>query len=202
MKEEGIYQRALANAIEQAANSQLAVKEHLRRLAFMKAERAWKECIGNEYESDELGKVKAVAVGFETKNDVFELGRYNNTENAITVFVVLAVDVQSLIDNKRKQLTDAERKDLKKIKRIRNEADYCKEHPFYSQYSEYKNCVIHTFERINDDFRNRKNALKVLEIAQWTWSLSDVLEDNFIEKGMNYDHQPICKSCVSLTTRE
>ena len=87
-QEEGIYQRALATAIEQAANSQLAVKEHLRRLAFMKAERAWKECIGNEYESKELGTVKAVAVGFKTKDDIFKLERYNNTENAISVFVV------------------------------------------------------------------------------------------------------------------
>ena len=124
MKEEGIYQKALATAIEQAANSQLAVKEHLRRLAFMKAERAWKECIGNEYESEELGTVKAVAVGFKTKNDIFKLERYNNTENAISVFVVFAVDVQSLIDNKRKQLTDAERKSLKEIKSIRKDADY------------------------------------------------------------------------------
>ena len=196
MKEEGIYQRALATAIEQAANSQLAVKEHLRRLAFMKAERAWKECIGNEYESEELGTVKAVAVGFRTKNDVFELGRYNSTENAITVFVAFAVDVQSLIDNKRKQLTDAERKDLRKIKRIRNDADYYKKNPWYSQYSEYKNCEIDVFNRINDDFRHRKNALKVLDIAHWTWSLSDVLEDSFIEKGMDYDHQTICKSCM------
>ena len=196
MKEEGIYQRALATAIEQAANSQLAVKEHLRRLAFMKAERAWKECIGNEYESEELGTVKAVAVGFRTKDDIFKLERYNNTENAISVFVVFAVDVQSLIDNKRKQLTDAERKSLKEIKSIRNDADYCKKNPWYSQYSEYRSCKIDTFQRINDDFRNRKNALKVLDIAQWTWSLSDVLEDSFIEKGMDYDHQTICKSCM------
>ena len=197
MKEEGIYQRALATAIEQAANSQLAVKEHLRRLAFMKAERAWKECIGNEYESEELGgTVKAVAVGFKTKDDIFKLERYNNTENAISVFVVFAVDVQSLIDNKHKQLTDAERKSLKEIKSIRKDADYCKKNPWYSQYSEYRSCKIDTFQRINDDFRNRKNALKVLDIAQWTWSLSDVLEDSFIEKGMDYDHQTICKSCM------
>jgi hypothetical protein len=194
MKEEGIYQRALATAIEQAANSQLAVKEHLRRLAFMKAERAWKECIGNEYESEELGTVKAVAVGFKTKDDIFKLERYNNTEDAIIVFIVFAVDVQSLIDNKRKQLTDAERKSLKEIKSIRNEADYCKNNPWYSQYSESRSCKIDTFQRINDDFRKRKNKLKVLDIAQWSWSLSDVLADSFIEKGMNYDRQMICKS--------
>lgn len=196
MKEEGIYQRALATAIEQAANSQLAVKEHLRRLAFMKAERAWKECIGNEYENKELGTVKAVAVGFRTKDNIFKLDRYNNTEDAISVFVVLAVDVQSLIDSKRKQLTDAERKSLKEINSIRKTADYCKKNPWYSQYSEYMSCKIDTFERIDDGFRNRKNALKVLDIAQWTWSLSDVLEDSFIEKGMDYDHQTICKSCM------
>lgn len=196
MKEEGIYQRALATAIEQAANSQLAVKEHLRRLAFMKAERAWKECIGNEYESEELGTVKAVAVGFKTKDDIFKLERYNNTENAISVFVVFAVDVQSLIDNKRKQLTNAERKSLKEINSIRREADYCKKNPLYSQFSESRSCKIDTFQRINDDFRNRKNALKVLDIAQWSWSLSEVLADSFIEKGMNYDRQMICKSCM------
>jgi hypothetical protein len=34
----------------------------------------------------------------------------------------------------------------------------------------------------------------VLDIAQWSWSLSDVLADSFIEKGMNYDRQMICKS--------
>jgi hypothetical protein len=191
MKEEGIYQRALATAIEQAANSQLAVKEHLRRLAFMKAERTWKECIGNEYESEELGTVKAVAVGFITKDDIFKLERYNNTENAISVFVVFAVDVQSLIDNKRKQLTAAERKSLREIKKIRNDVDYCKKNPWYSQYSEQRCCKIDTFKRINDQFRIRKNALKVLEIAQWKWSLSEVLEDSFIEKGMDYDHQKI-----------
>ena len=193
MTEEGIYQRALATAIEQAANSQLAVKEHLKRLAFMKAERAWKECIGNEYESEELGtvKVKAVAVGFRIKDDIFKLERYNNTEDAISVFIVFAVDVQSLIDNKRKQLTDAERMSLKEIKRIRKDADYCKKNPWYSQYSEQRCCKIDTFQRINEGFRNRKNALKVLEIAQWKWSLSEVLEDSFIEKGMDYDHQKI-----------
>jgi hypothetical protein len=193
MKEEEIYQRALATAIEQAANSQLAVKEHLKRLAFMKAERAWKECIGNEYESEELGKVKvkAVAVGFRIKDDIFKLERYNNTEDAISVFIVFAVDVQSLIDNKRKQLTAVERKSLREIKKIRNDADYCKKNPWYSQYSEQRCCKIDTFKRINDQFLYRKNALKVLEIAQWKWSLSEVLEDSFIEKGMDYDHQKI-----------
>ena len=193
MTEENIYQNALANAIEQAANSQIAVREHLNRLAFMKSERVFNECIGKEFESEDLkGIVKAIAVGYETKDDVFKLAKYNRTDNAIQIKVVFAVDVQSLIDSKRKQLTQAERKDLKEIQHMRKDADYCRKNPWYGSYSSYRNCKVETFERIQRDFNDRKNALKVLKVVTWSYNLSQVLADDFIRRGLTYDHQTIC----------
>ena len=88
MKEENIYQQALAHAIEQAANSQIAVSEHLRRLAFMKAERVFKESIGNEYESRDIGTAKVIAVGCDTKKRVFELDQYNNTKDGVRPLII------------------------------------------------------------------------------------------------------------------
>lgn len=193
MTEENIYQNALANAIEQAANSQIAVHVHLNRLAFMKSERVFKECIGKEFQSEVLkGIVKAISVGYETKEDVFKLARYNSTDNAIKIKVVFAVDVQSLIDSKRKQLTQAERKDLKEIQQMRKDADYCRKNPWYRSFSPHCNCKVETFERIQYSFNDRKNALKVLEIATWSYSLSQVLADDFIRRGLTYDHQTVC----------
>lgn len=149
MTEENIYQNALAHAIEEAANSQIAVREHLNRLAFMKSERVFNECIGKEFESEDLkGIVKAIAVGYETKDDVFKLTKYNSTDNAIQIKVVFAVDVQSLIDSKRKQLTQAERKDLKEIQYMRKDADCCRKNPWYGSYSSYRSCKVETFQRI------------------------------------------------------
>ena len=195
MTEENIYQNALAHAIEEAANSQIAVREHLNRLAFMKSERVFNDCIGKEFESEDLkGIVKAIAVGYETKDDVFKLARYNNTDNAIQIKVVFAVDVQSLIDSKRKQLTQAERKDLKEIRIMREDADCCRKNPWYGSYNSYRSCKVETFQRIQSDFENRKNALKVLEIATWSYNLSQVLADDFIRRGLTYDHQTICST--------
>ena len=192
MTEVNIYQKALANAIEQAANSQVAVREHLRRLAFMKSERIYKACIGNDYQSKTIGTAKAVAVGYEIKENVFELTRYSTTRNAIRIKIVFAADVQALLDSKRKQLTDAERKGLKEIKDIRRDADLSKENRWYRVFREDDS--VKRFERMDSDFRNRKNALKVLEIATWEWDLSDVLEDDFVEKGLDYDGQSIIGS--------
>ena len=193
MTEENIYQNALAHAIEEAANSQIAVREHLNRLAFMKSERVFNECIGKEFESEDLkGIVKAIAVGYETKDDVFKLTKYNSTDNAIQIKVVFAVDVQSLIDSKRKQLTLAERKDLKEIQHMRKDADDCRKNPWYGSYSPYRSNKVETFERIQRDFNNRKNALKVLDVATWSYNLSQVLADDFIRRGLAYDHQTIC----------
>lgn len=192
MTEANIYQKALANAIEQAANSQVAVREHLRRLAFMKSECIYKACIGNEYQSEELGTAKAVAVGYEIKENVFELTRYNTTRNAISIKIVFAADVQALLDSKRKQLTDAERKGLKEIKDIRRDADLSKMNSWYRVFREDDS--VKRFERMDSDFRNRKNALKVLEIATWEWDLSNVLEDDFVGRGLNYDGQSIVGS--------
>lgn len=191
MTEENIYQKALANAIEQAANSQIAVREHLRRLAFMKSERIYKACIGNEYQSRELGTVKAVAVGYEIKENVFVLTRYNTTRDAIRIKIVFAADVQALLDSKRKQLTDAERKGLKEMQEIRRGADYIRNNSWYRPYPGDPEGKVTRFERIDSEFRNRKNALKVLEIATWEWDLSDVLEDDFTEQGLLYDGQSI-----------
>lgn len=192
MTEANIYQKALANAIEQAANSQIAVREHLRRLAFMMSERIYKACIGNEYQSRELGTVKAVAVGYEIKENVFELAHYNTTRDAIRIKIVFAADVQALLDSKRKQLTDAERKGLKELKDIRRDADFSKGNSWYSVFHE--DGSVKRFERMDSDFRNRKNALKVLEIATWEWDLSDVLKDDFMGKGLDYDGQSIVES--------
>lgn len=192
MTEANIYQKALANAIEQAANSQIAVREHLRRLAFMMSERIYKACIGNEYQSEELGTVKAVAVDYEIKENVFELTRYNTTRDAIRIKIVFAADVQALLDSKRKQLTDTERKGLKEIKDIRRDADNIKKNNWCRIYRE--DGSVKRFERMDSDFRNRKNALKVLEIATWVWDLSDVLEDDFTGKGLDYDGQSIVGS--------
>ena len=195
MTEENIYQNALAHAIEEAANSQIAVREHLNRLAFMKSERVFNECIGKDFESEDLkGIVKAIAVGYETKDDVFKLTKYNSTDNAIQIKVVFAVDVQSLIDSKRKQLTQAERKDLKEIQYMRKDADNCRKNPWYGSYNPYRSCKVETFQRIQDDFENRKNALKVLEVATWYYNLSQVLADDFIRRGLAYGHQTICRT--------
>ena len=191
MTETGIYQKALAAAIEQAANSQLAVKEHLRRLAFMKAERVYKECIGNELENEKRGTVKVIAVGYWTKKDVFELGEYNSTNKALQITVVLAADVQPLIDSKRKQLTKAERLELKKIQLFRKSADFYKNNPGISQYYEKYNDDVEHLRCANSEFRNRKNKLRVLDIATWTWSLTDILKDDFIEGGMIYNGDQI-----------
>lgn len=195
MTEEKIYQNALANAIEQAANSQIAVREHLNRLAFMKSERVFNECIGKEFEFEDLkGIVKVIAVGYETKDDVFKLAKYNRTDNAIQIKVVFAVDVQSLIDSKRKQLTQAERKDLKEIQDMRKDADFCRKNPCYGSYSSCHNCNVLTFERIQRDFNDRKNALKVLEVVTWSYNLSKVLDDDFIRIGLTHDHKTICNT--------
>lgn len=194
MTEANIYQKALANAIEQAANSQVAVREHLRRLAFMKSECIYKACIGNEYQSRALGTVKAVAVGYEIKENVFELTRYNTTRNAISTKIVFAADVQALLDSKRKQLTDAERKGLKEMQDIRRNADFSKKNLWYRPYAGDPEGKVTRFENMNSDFRNRKNALKVLEIATWRWDLSDVLEDDFMGKGLDYNGQSIVGS--------
>ena len=189
MTEANIYQKALANAIEQAANSQIAVREHLRRLAFLKSERIYKACIGNEYQSKKLGTIKAVAVGYEIKEDAFELPRYNTTRCAIRIKIVFAADVQALLDSKRKQLTDAERKGLKEIQEIRRNADYSKKNPWYRPYTGDLDGKVTMLERMDSDFRTRKNALKVLEIATWEWDLSAVMKDDFMERGLNYDGQ-------------
>ena len=194
MTEVNIYQKALANAIEQAANSQIAVREHLRRLAFMKSECIYKACIGNEYKSKKLGTVKAVAVGYEIKENVFELTRYNTTRNAIRIKIVFAADVQALLDSKRKQLTDTERKGLKEMQEIRRDADYSKKNLWYRSYTGDPEGKVTKFERMDADFRNRKNALKVLEIATWEWDLSAVMKDDFMERGLNYDGQSIVGS--------
>ena len=192
MTEANIYQKALANAIEQAANSQIAVREHLRRLAFMKSEHIYKACIGNEYQSEELGTVKAVAVDYDIKVNVFELTRYNTTRNAIRIKIAFAADVQALLDSKRKQLTDAERKGLKEIQEMRRDADNSKKNSWYRVFHE--DGSVKRFERMDSDFRNRKNALKVLEIATWEWDLSEVLEDGFVGKGLYYEGQSIVGS--------
>jgi len=191
MTEANIYQKALTNAIEQAANSQIAVREHLRRLAFMKSERIYEACIGNEYQSRALGTVKAVAVGYEIKENVFELTRYNTTRNAIIIKIVFAADVQALLDSKRKQLTDAERKGLKEMQDIRRNADYSKKNLWYRPYTGDPEGKVTRFENMDSAFRNRKNALKVLEIVTWYWSLSAVMKDDFMERGLNYDGQSI-----------
>lgn len=194
MTEENIYQKALVNAIEQAANSQIAVREHLQRLAFMKSERVFNECIGKEFQSKNLkGTVKAIAVGYETKDDVFKLAKYNTTDDAIRIKVVFAVDVQSLIESKRKQLTLAERKDLKEIQSMRKDADYCRKNTWYGCYSSYRSCKVDMFQRIQSDFENRKNALKVLDIVIWSYSLSKVLADDFIRRGLSYNNQTLCE---------
>ena len=194
MKEESIYQQALAHAIEQAANSQIAVSEHLRRLAFMKAERVFMECIGYEYDGGKIGTAKVIAVGYKTNDSVFQLDKYNNTKKAVAITVVFAADVDALIESKLKQLTAAERKDLKEIKSMRKDADYCKKNPWYREFSKARCCEVEKFRRINDGFGNRKNALKVLELATWTYSLSEVLSEKFIDEGMNYNGQTICST--------
>jgi len=191
MIEANIYQKALANAIEQAANSQIAVREHLRRLAFMKSERIYKACIGNDYQSKTIGTAKAVAVGYEIKENVFELTRYNTTRNAIVMKIVFAADVQALLDSKRKQLTDAERKELKEVQEIRRNADYSKKSLWYRPYSGDPEGKVTRFERIDSNFRNLKNALKVLEIATWYWDLSAVMKDSFMDQGLRYNGQSI-----------
>lgn len=194
MKEENIYQQALAHAIEQAANSQTAVSEHLRRLAFMKAERVFKESIGNEYESRGIGTAKVIAVGYDTKKRVFHLDQYNNTKDAVTITVVFAADVDALIESKRKQLTPAERKDLKAIKSMRKDANYAKTNPWFREYCESRCSEVEKFRHIDNSFRSRKNALKVLELATWTYSLTEVLHEHFIDRGMDYNGQIICST--------
>jgi hypothetical protein len=46
----------------------------------------------------------------------------------------------------------------------------------------------------SDLYYNLKNKLNVIDTAQWTWNLTDILRDDFLKKGMSYDiYQSICK---------
>ena len=197
MKEETIYQQALAKAIEQTANGQMAVTEYIKRLALMKAQQAYDGCIGSTYTSRRLKcEVMAVAVGYETKDCVWKNERYyNNKENVITVWIAFATDVTPLLESKRKQLTDAERKHLKTIQSKRKYALKAKE----SEYEWYHRLDPREYNEMNgirsDLYYKLKNKLNVIDIASWTWNLTDILRDDFLKKGMSYDnYQSICKS--------
>ena len=196
MKEETIYQQALAKAIEQTANGQMAVTEYITRLALMKAQQAYDGCIGSTYTSSRLKcEVMAVAVGYEVKDRVWKKERYDdNQKNVITVMIAFAADVTPLLESKRKQLTDAERKHLNTIQSKRKHALKAKE----SEYGWYRCVDPREYNEMNDIqqnlYYNLKNKLNVIDTAQWTWNLTDILRDDFLKKGMSYNnYQSICE---------
>ena len=190
MKEEGIYQKALADAIEQEVNANAAIKENLRRLAYIKARDLYMNCIGKDFESEELGTVKVVAVSYETGYNVTDLERV--FDKALEISVAFAVDVQSILDNKRKKLTDGERKDLKRILEFRQKAERCKKFNWLTYY-DIDRKDNKELKNIDEKLRERKNSLNVLEIATWSWNLTEVLAEDFIDRSMNYDGQTLYK---------
>lgn len=196
MKEETIYQQALAKAIEQTANGQMAVTEYIKRLALMKAQHAFDGCIGKTYNSSRLKtEVMAVAVGYRIKDSVWKKNRYDdNQEDVVTVNIAFAADVTPLLESKRKQLTDAERKHLKEIQRKRKHAKEAIE----NDYRWYRHVDPAAYKEVSDAqqelYYRLKNKLNVIDIASWSWSLTDILRDDFLQKGMNYNYQTICES--------
>lgn len=196
MKEETIYQQALAKAIEQTVNGQMAVTEYITRLARMKAQQAYDGCIGMTFTSKYLKcEAMAVAVDYKIKDRVWEKDRYDdNQDNVVTVYIAFAADVTPLLESKRKQLTEAERKYLKKIQAKRKRAVAAKESKHYL----YRRMNPDDYKEMEDArkelFYILKNNLKVIETASWTWSLTEIMRENFLQKGMNYYNQTICES--------
>jgi hypothetical protein len=198
MTELSIYQTALGNAIEQATNSQLAVKEYIRRLASMKAEIIYSACIGKEYENEELGTVKVIDVSFWTNERCYDFDYRTKDDPAIQIKMAFAIDVKSIIESKRRKLTEAERNDLKNIQKRREKADFCQKNRWCSKYNDYSDERINDYYRMKDSFYNRKNKLKVIDIAVWSYNLSEILSTFFLKTGLIYENQEMIRSFESI----
>ena len=103
MKEENIYQKGLINSIENTINGVVSCKEYLERLASMKADKVFCDCIGRKFRSDDLKQVViAVAVGYEIKSRIWESDRYDN--DAIVIKIGFVTDVDSILSSKSRLL--------------------------------------------------------------------------------------------------
>lgn len=195
MKEENIYQQALADAITQQINAEKAVKEHLERLAVMKAEKVYRACIGKQFRSEDLGyKVTVIAVGYHISEDIWKTnGWYRiSGKDMVQIKIAFAVDVENVLGSK-KGVTETERKQLKKIKsKVDNVISFREYDKKFYRYSSYDPQDYDEIYEIKSSLEDLKNKLKVIDAAVWSYSISDVLSDNFLEKGMSYDGQTIC----------
>ena len=189
-----IYQQALVRAIEQTANGQLAVTEYLTRLAQMKALQVYDYCMGKTFRSEEMKcEVMPVAVSYRIRNSVWDRGRCYSKYDRQIIYIEIAfvADVGSILESKRRQLTDAERKYLKELKKHRCESKDAAKGSWWRRGADSE-----AYERvisIGRKLEELKSKLKVVESAEWTWELSDITSDMFMKKGMSYDGQTICE---------
>ena len=195
MKESEIYQQHLAESVAQVINWQGGVTEYLTRLAEMKAKRIWQSNVGKVFKSEELKEdVMVVAVGFKIHDDIWK-SNSSWKEYAIIVKIAFVKDVNPILQNKRKKITDKERKYLKRLQEMREmviDQTYTKYHNYSRYYSTSK--LYDEVKGIQDDIEYLKNNIKAVDTAEWSWSLEDILAQDFLTKGINYDNQTLfCK---------
>lgn len=180
-----LYQEALSESAKELFNSEAQVLNYVTQLGTFKVKKLSEQIVGKNYPSHFLLRSYKTYCGEYEKVDYkavhvdFRIYDYNilrsirDDESILSISAVFVRDPDVILDSKLK-LTDAEKRILRKLKEYYKVKDA-------SGSRWFKNSEV---ENLESDLSSLKHHIHAVIPLYWTYSLKDILSEDFPIKGI------------------